>query len=128
MRHPPNTVWKAFRLASDMEKQLQVADSFKLEFPSYPTREINELSTEESSGDEVAVNELSRGRKWENNGNYKQKHSNYNNNRNFGNKHTKHQDNRRGKQWKYKSKDSKIMLRQESAHYVPTEFSSNFFT
>ena len=27
MRHPPNTIKKAFKLASYMEKQLQVADS-----------------------------------------------------------------------------------------------------
>ena len=57
MRQPPNTVQKAFKLANDMEKQLQVADSFKLEFPSYPPVEVNEISTEESSGDE------SRGKK-----------------------------------------------------------------
>ena len=99
MRQPPNTVKKAFKLVSNVEKQLQVAGSFKLEFPTYPTGEINELSAEESSGDEVEVNELSRGRKWGNNGNYKQKLSNYNNNCNFGNKYTKQQDNRRGKQW-----------------------------
>ena len=28
MRHPPNTVERAFELANDVEKQLQVADSF----------------------------------------------------------------------------------------------------
>ena len=32
MRHPPSTVERAFELASDVEKQLQVADSFKLDF------------------------------------------------------------------------------------------------
>ena len=51
MRQPPSTVLKAFKLASDVEKQLQVADSFKLEFSSYPPVEVNEISTEESSGD-----------------------------------------------------------------------------
>ena len=45
-----------FKLACDIEKQLQVADSFKLEFPNYPTSELNELSTEELSGDEVELN------------------------------------------------------------------------
>ena len=50
MGHPPSTVEKAFKLASDMEKLLQVADSFKLEFPSYPSKEVNEMSTEETSG------------------------------------------------------------------------------
>ena len=51
MRHPPNTVERAFELANDMEKQLQVADSFKLVFPTYPSRELNEMSAEDSSGD-----------------------------------------------------------------------------
>ena len=58
MRKPPNTVQKAFKLVSNMEKQLQVADSFKLEFPSYSPVEVNEISTEESSGDELKVNEV----------------------------------------------------------------------
>ena len=52
MRHPLNTVERAFELASNIEKQLQVADSFKLEFPSYPFSDLNEMSTEETSGDE----------------------------------------------------------------------------
>ena len=41
-----------------MEKQLQVTDSFKLDFPTYPSRELNEMSTEETSGDEQEINEL----------------------------------------------------------------------
>ena len=60
---------KAFKLASNMEKQLQVTDSFKLEFPSYPSNELNEMSTEETSGDETELNEISRGKKWGNNNN-----------------------------------------------------------
>ena len=78
MRQPPNTVGK--RLSNwrvNIEKQLQVADSFKLKFSSYPTVEINEMSTEESSGDEFEINEVSRGKKWGNNNNYNQKHSNF---------------------------------------------------
>ena len=59
MRQTPSTVNKAFKLASNIEKQLQVADSFKLEFSSYPTIEVSEISTEESSGDELKVNEVS---------------------------------------------------------------------
>ena len=65
MRQPPSTVEKAFKLACDAEKQLQVADSFKLEFSSYPTVEVNEISAEESSGDELKVSEVSRGKRWE---------------------------------------------------------------
>ena len=129
MRQPPSTVEKAFKLVSDIEKQLQVADSFKLEFSSYPTVEVNEMSTEESSGDELKVNKMSRGKKWGNNNNYNQKHSNFSNSHNFGNRpqQNKPQDSQQGKQWGQKSKDSKITLTQESAHYVPTEFSSSFF-
>ena len=130
MRQLPSTVQKAFKLVSDVEKQLHVADSLKLEFPSYPMGEINELSAEESSGDEVEINELSRGQKWgNNNGNYKQKHSNFSSNHTFGNRpqHTRPQDNKQDKQWEQKSKDSKITLTQESAHYIPIEFSSSFF-
>ena len=64
MRHPPITVERAFELASDVEKQLQVTDSFKLNFPTYPSRELNEMSVEESSGDEHEVCEITRNRKW----------------------------------------------------------------
>ena len=56
-------VEKAFKLAIDVEKQLQVADSFKLEFPNYPSSKLNEISAEETSGDEQEVNEMSRGKK-----------------------------------------------------------------
>ena len=86
MRQPPSTVQKAFKLVSDIEKQLQVADSFKLEFSSYPPVEVNEISAEESSGDELKVNEVSRGKRWGNNNNYNQKHSNFSNSHNFGNR------------------------------------------
>ena len=46
-----------------MEKQLQVADSFKLDFPAYNSRDVNEMVAEESSGDEQEINEISK-RKW----------------------------------------------------------------
>ena len=78
----------------------------------------------------MEINEISRGKRWGNNNkNYKQKHSNFSSNCTFGNKpqYTKPQDNKQGKQWEHKSKDSKITLTQESAHYVPTKFSSSFF-
>ena len=82
MWHPPSTVERAFELACDMEKQLQVTDSFKLEFPTYHSREINEMSTEEISGDEQEVNEISR-RKWVSNpSSHSQRHQHFNNNRN----------------------------------------------
>ena len=81
MRHPPNTVERAFELASDMEKQHQVTDSFKLDFPTYTSRELNEMSAEEASGDKQEINEIARNKRWVNNsGSYYQKHSNFNNN------------------------------------------------
>ena len=113
-----------------MEKQLQVADSFKLEFPSYPSNEINEMSTEETSGDETELNEIARGKKWGNsNNNNNHKHSSFSNNHSYNYKpqQNRPQDNQQGKQWGQRPKDSKITLTQESDHYVPTELSSNFF-
>ena len=62
MRQPPSMIQKAFRLANDMKKQLQVVDSFKLEFSNFPSVEVNEISVEESSGDEFEVNEMSKGK------------------------------------------------------------------
>ena len=129
MRQPPSTVQKAFKLANDMEKQLQVVDSFKLKFPNFPPVEVNEISVEESSGDEFEVNEMSRGKRWGNNNNNNHKHSNFSNSQGFGNRpqYNKPQDSRQGKSWGQKGKDSKITLTQESAHFIPTEFSSSFF-
>ena len=81
MRHPPSTVERAFELACDMEKQLQVADSFKWEFPAYNFRDINEISAEDSSGDENEVNEIARNKKWVSNpGSYNRKQPNTHNN------------------------------------------------
>ena len=95
MRQPASTVQEAFKLLSDVEKQLQVADCFKLEFSSYPSVEVNEKSTEGFSGDELIVNEVSRGKRWGNNNNYTQKHSNFSNSHSYGNRpqHNKPQDN-----------------------------------
>ena len=130
MRHPPNTVEKAFELANNVEKQLQVADSFKLDFPTYPSRELNEMSMEEMSGDEQEVNEISRGRKWiSNTKSHTHNHYNSNNNHSSGYKQQQQrpQENRPAKQWAPQPKDSKITLMQELDHYIPTEFSGNFF-
>ena len=91
MGHPPSTIERAFELASNIEKQLQAADSFKLEFLSYPSNELNEMSMEETSGDEAELNEMSRGKKWENNtNNYNHKHSSFSDS--HGNSY-KHQQN-----------------------------------
>ena len=114
-----------------MEKQLQVADSFKLEFPSYPSNELNEMSTEETSGDEMELSEMPRGKKWgnsNNNNNHKcilvlatTTATTTNTNRTDLKTTDKASSGHKG------PKDSKITLTQESDHYVPTELSSNFF-
>ena len=120
---------ESIQAGDKIERQLQVANSFKLEFPSYPTSKLNKLSAGESSGDEAELNEMSRGKRWGNNNNHNQKHSSFSNNHNYSNRpqQNKPQDSQQGKQWGQKPKDSKITLTQESDHYVPTELSSSFF-
>ena len=130
MRNPPRTIQEAFRLADNVESQLQVADSFKLEMTdNFHHMEVNEMSAEEASGNEFEVNEMSRGKRWGNNNNNNYKCSNYSNNCNFNSRpqYNKPQDNKQGRPWRQKGKDSKITLTQESAHFVPTDFSNDFF-
>ena len=68
MRNPPKTVQEAFKLADDMDAQLQVADSFKLELSgNFSSVEVNKMSAEEALGDELEVNKMSRGKEWGNN-------------------------------------------------------------
>ena len=99
MRNPPRTIQDAFRLADDVESQLQVADSFKLELKNnFHCMEINEISTEEASGYVFEVNKMSIGKRWGNNNN-NYKCSNYSNSHNFNSRpqYNKPQDNRQGK-------------------------------
>ena len=95
-----------------MEKQLQVADSFKLDFPTYPSRELNEMSAKESSGDENEVNEITRNKRWVSNpGSYNRKHPNANNNSrnsNFRLQQQQPHETKQTKQWTQKPKDSKL--------------------
>ena len=100
-----------------------------MEFPAYNSRDINEISAEETSGDEQEVNEISR-KKWVSNpSSHGQRRQNFNNNRNNNYRHQQQQpqEGRQYKQWTQKPKDSKITLLQESDHYVPAQFSSEFF-
>ena len=131
MRHPPNTVEEHSSWQMTWKKQLQVTDSFKLDFPTYPSRELNEMSAEDSSGDEHEVNEIARNKRWVSNpGSYNCKHSNaYNNSRNSNYRFQQQwpHETKQTKQWTQKPKDSKITLKQESDHYVPAQFSSDFF-
>ena len=128
MRHPPSTVKRAFELACDVEKQLQVADSFKLDFPVYNSRDVNEITAEESSGDEQEINKISK-RKWVSNSNpHGQRCQNFNNKySNYRHQQQRPQENRQHKQWMQKPKDSKITLSQESDHYIPAQVSNEFF-
>ena len=129
IRNPPRTIHDAFRLVEDVESQLQVADSFKLELTNNShSMEINEMSAEEASGNEFEVNKMSRGKRWGNNNN-NYKHSNYSNSHssNIRPQYNKPQDNKQGKPWGQKGKDSKITLTQKSAHFVPSDFSNDFF-
>ena len=60
MRNPPHTVQEAFNQADRIESQIQVADSFKLELTNdFSPVEVNEISTDETSGNEYEINEVS---------------------------------------------------------------------
>ena len=88
------------------------------------------MSAEETSGDEQEINEIYKNRKWVNNSNsYNPKRQNFNNNRNSNYRQQQQwpQEGKQSKQWMQKPKDSKITLSQESDHYVPAQFSSEFF-
>ena len=126
MINPPRTVQEAFKLADEVESQLQIADSFKLELSSnFSPVEVNEISAEETTGDEFEVNKMSRGRKWGTNSNNKR--YNPNNNHNSRPQYNKTQENKTDKTWGQKGKDFKITLTQESSHFIPAEFSDSFF-
>ena len=72
MRNPPHTVQEAFNLADRIECQIQEADSFKLELTNdISPVEVNEISADETLGDEYEINEVFQGKKWTNN--YKKK-------------------------------------------------------
>ena len=103
IRNPPRTVQEAFKLADDVESQLQVADSFKLELSNdFSPAKVNEMSAGETSGDESEVNEMSRGKTWGNNSNYKR--YNPNNNHNSRPQYSKTHENKTGKTWGTKGK------------------------
>ena len=73
LKNPPCTVQEAFDLTIKTETQIQVADSFKMELTSnFASADINEISTDDTSFDEFEINEVSKGKKWNNN-NYKER-------------------------------------------------------
>ena len=87
------------------------------------------MSTEEISGDEQEINEISR-KKWVSKpSSYGQRRQHFNNNRNNNYRHQQQQpqEGKQSKHWTQKPKDSKITLSQESDHYVPAQFSSDLF-
>ena len=88
------------------------------------------MSAEESSGDKYEVNEVTRNGKWvSNSSSYSQKRPNSNNNQSNSHRYQQQwpQEGKQTKHWTQKQKDSKITLTQESNHYVPGQFSGNFF-
>ena len=129
LKNPLHTVQEMFDLAIKTETQIQVADSFKMELTNnFASADINEIGTDETSSDEFEVNEVPRGKEWNNN-NYKK--SGYSKNQNLGNK-TRHnnkktQDKKPGNKLEYKERDIKITLLQESSHFIPTKFGEFFF-
>ena len=128
LKNPPRTVQEAFDLAIKTETQIQVADSFKMELNSnFTSMDINEISADNTSSDEFEVNEVSRGKRWNNN---KYKKNGYNSNRNFSSKtryNNKNEENKSGNKWETKERDAKITLMQESSHFVPAKFGESFF-
>ena len=127
-RNETSTIYSGESFRACMEKQLQVADSFKLDFPVYNSRDVNEIIAEESSGDEQEINEISK-RKWVSNSNpHGPRRQNFNNKHsNYRHQQQRPQENRQHKQWTQKPKDSKITLSQESDHYIPAQLSNEFF-
>ena len=88
------------------------------------------MSAEETSGDEQEINEISRNKKWvSSSSSYNQKRQSFNNTRNNSYRYQQQQpqEGKQTKQWTQKPKDSKITLTQESDHYVPAQFSGDFF-
>ena len=78
----------------------------------FPSMDVNEISTDNTSSDEFEVNKVSRGKRWNNN---KYKKSGYNSNRNFSNKtryNNKNEENKSGNKWENKERDAKITLMQ----------------
>ena len=77
--------------------------------------------------DKFEVNEVSKGKKWNNN-NYRiggyRSNQNYSSNNRYNNKT---QDNKSGNKWKHKEKDSKITLLHESSHFIPANFGEIIF-
>ena len=66
MRNQPRTVQEAFDLVIEIETQIQITESFKIDLSNdFPLVDINEISTEESSRDELVINEMFKGKKWE---------------------------------------------------------------
>lgn len=77
LRNSPHTVQEAFDLEVRMETQMQVTNTFKLELSgSCISADINEIIIGDLSIHDLEVNEVSSGRKWNNN--YKK--DGYNNN------------------------------------------------
>ena len=127
LKNPPCTVQEAFDLAIKTETQIQVADSFKMELSSdFLPANINEIYTDYTSSDEFEVNEVSRGKKWNNN-NYRKMGTQTIKITETTTVTTKTQENKSGNIWECKERDSKITLLHESFNFFPAKFGESFF-
>ena len=110
----PCTIQEVFMLAANIETQIQVADSFKLDLTNdFSPIEVNEINTVETSDKEYEVNEMYKGKKWNNNRYRKTSYSKYQNSNNRYQQNQRQQDKRSGKSWENKEKDPKITLMRE---------------
>ena len=127
LRNPPCTVKEAFNVATRIETQIQVANSFKMDLSSSSLAlDISEINTFNTSCNELEINEVSKGNKW--NSTYRK--GGYSSNQNFSNKsqyNNKTQDNKSRNRWKHKERDSKITCLHESSHFIPAKCSECLF-
>ena len=110
-----------------METKIQVTNSFKLELSgNWSSADINEINIGDISGGNLEVNEVSSGRRWNNN----HKKCGYNSNQSYNSNNWynyQNQDKKSGNKWECKERDCKIILVQESSHFVPAKFRESFF-
>ena len=59
LKNPPHAVQEAFNLAIKTDTQIQVVNSFNMELNSkFPSMDVNEISTDNTSSDEFEVNKM----------------------------------------------------------------------
>ena len=103
MRNEPRTVQETFDLAIKIETQIQITESFKIDLNNdFPLVDIKEISTEESSSNELEINEMSKGKKWGDKRNYRKTSYNNHNNSFKPRYNPKQQDTKPARKWEQK--------------------------